>query len=60
MSPGIPQKMWNMKVVWPVVALFGTVSAIWDYFRYGRLSNRDAKTNRPVPVTVGDADHHFA
>ena len=26
-----PQHMWIMNIVWPVVALFGTVLTIWAY-----------------------------
>lgn len=33
-----PQHMWIMNVVWPVVALFGSVIALWAYFSYGKLA----------------------
>lgn len=33
-----PQHMWIMNVVWPVVALFGSLAALWAYLIYGRLS----------------------
>lgn len=33
-----PQHMWIMNVVWPVVALFGCVVALWAYFAYGKLA----------------------
>ena len=66
-----PQKMWIMDIVWPVVALFGTVLTIWAYFRYGRLSTREAvknakngggepprKNETPFPVMVGKGTLH--
>lgn len=37
-----PQQMWIMNVVWPVVALFGTVVSLLGYFHYGRMSTRAA------------------
>lgn len=37
-----PQHMWIMNLVWPLVALFGSVAALWAYFRYGRLATRAA------------------
>ena len=40
-----PQHMWIMNIVWPVVALFGTVLTIWAYFRYGRLATMEATMN---------------
>ncbi|MWD28273.1 DUF4396 domain-containing protein [Aquicoccus sp. SCR17] len=33
-----PQHMWIMNVVWPLVALFAHVLALWAYFRVGRLA----------------------
>ncbi|MGN6549492.1 MAG: DUF4396 domain-containing protein [Pararhizobium sp.] len=33
-----PQHMWIMNVVWPVVALFGSLVALRAYFAYGKLS----------------------
>lgn len=36
-----PQQMWIMNVVWPVVALFAHVVALWGYLRYGRLAARE-------------------
>jgi hypothetical protein len=66
-----PQHMWIMDVVWPVVALFGTVLTLWAYFRYGRLATeartRQAmqrgetppnKTETPSPEMVGKAAAH--
>ena len=35
---GHKQHMWIMNIVWPVTALFGTVFAVWAYFKYGRLA----------------------
>ncbi len=35
-----PQNMWIMNVVWPVVALFGAIIALWAYVQYGRLATR--------------------
>lgn len=65
-----PQHMWIMNVVWPVVALFGTVIALWGYFRYGRLSTHEhmmaAKKHghehvhgeKSFAVMVGEAASH--
>lgn len=66
-----PQHMWIMNVVWPVVALFGTVLTHWAYFRYGRLAThpktKEAKHRgekppsqkfTPFPVMVGKAAAH--
>jgi hypothetical protein len=39
-----PQRMGIMNVVWPVTALYGSVFALWAYFRVGR---RKAKNARP-------------
>ena len=63
---GHPQHMWIMNVVWPVVALFGTVLTIWAYFRFGRRATMEAAMNAksggrelsgksatPFPVMVG-------
>lgn len=35
-----PQKMGIMNVVWPVTALYGSVFALWAYFRYARPKAR--------------------
>lgn len=35
-----PQHMWIMNIVWPVVALFGSVAVLWAYFSYGRFAAR--------------------
>jgi hypothetical protein len=66
-----PQKMWIMNVVWPIVALFGTLVTVWGYFRYGRLATKDAAaraeaegrdplnmTKTPFPVMVGKGTSH--
>jgi Domain of unknown function (DUF4396) len=66
-----PQHMWIMNVVWPVVALFGSVEAVWNYFTYERLGTRKAaaaakrmghdrpnKTQIPFPVIVGKGAAH--
>lgn len=65
-----PQKMAVMNVVWPVTALFGTVLALWAYFRYGRESSQEAMqrakrqgkekpaTAQPFPVIVGKGATH--
>jgi hypothetical protein len=49
-----PQNMWIMNVVWPLVALFGSIIALAAYFRYGKLASKkafaEAKANdRPPP-----------
>ena len=41
-----PQHMKIMNIVWPVTALFGSVLALWGYFRYGRLATH--KMTMPV------------
>ncbi|APX22381.1 MAG: DUF4396 domain-containing protein [Rhodobacteraceae bacterium] len=33
-----PQHMWIMNVVWPTVALFAHILALWAYFKYGKLA----------------------
>ncbi len=38
-----PQKMGIMNVVWPVSALYGSVFALWAYFRYGRKKSKEAQ-----------------
>lgn len=68
---GHRQHMWIMNVVWPVSALFGTVFAVWAYFRYGRLATQrkvmDAKERgeeppnkrfTPFPAMVGKGAAH--
>ncbi|MCB1885943.1 MAG: DUF4396 domain-containing protein [Geminicoccaceae bacterium] len=66
-----PQRMGIMNVVWPVVALFGTVLTLWGYFVYGRLATKEAamtakeegrdppnKTETPFPAMVGKGASH--
>jgi hypothetical protein len=66
-----PQSMWIMNVVWPVVALFGTVAAVWGYLTYGRLATRQAArqarrqgrdppntTETPFPAMVAKGTSH--
>jgi branched-subunit amino acid transport protein len=63
--------MWIMNVVWPVVALFGTILTLWAYFQYGRLAthakakearqrgeNLPSQKLTPYPVMVGKAAAH--
>ncbi len=38
-----PQKMGVMNIVWPVTALYGSVFALWAYFRIGRKKAKDAQ-----------------
>jgi len=42
-----PQKMGIMNVVWPVTPLYGSVFALWAYFRRGRSAAKDFQ--RPMP-----------
>jgi len=37
-----PQHMWIMNLVWPLVALFGSLIALWAYCRYGLLATHKA------------------
>jgi hypothetical protein len=37
-----PQHMWIMNIVWPLVALFGSLIAVWGYCRYGLLATHKA------------------
>lgn len=37
-----PQKMWIMNIVWPVTAFYFGPLTLWLYYRYGRLSAKDA------------------
>lgn len=68
---GNGQHMWIMNIVWPVTALFGTVIALWGYFRYGRLASRrlamaakqkgekpPSKRLTPFPVMVAKGASH--
>jgi hypothetical protein len=42
-----PQKMGVMNFVWPLTALYGSVFALWGYFRYGRPSASDVHKDMP-------------
>jgi hypothetical protein len=42
-----PQKMGVMNFVWPLTALYGSVFALWGYFRYGRQSASDVHKEMP-------------
>lgn len=66
-----PQQMWIMNVVWPVVALFGTVVTLAGYFRYGRLASHEkaekakrrgenlpSKEQTPFSIMVGKGAAH--
>lgn len=66
-----PQHMWIMNIVWPVVALFASVIAVWGYFRYGRLASHEnahaamergrempAKAETSFAVKVGKGASH--
>ena len=66
-----PQSMWIMNIVWPVVALFGTLLVGWTYWRYGRLATEEkavaakclnqeppSKTETPFPAKVGKGALH--
>ena len=44
-----PQPMWIMNLVWPLVALSGSVLVLWAYFEVGRNAGED--------VHGGDEDH---
>lgn len=58
-----PRHMWIMNVVWPMVALFGTILTLWAYFQYGKLAThgkaKEAKQRGQkltlYPVMVGKA-----
>ncbi len=61
-----PQHMWIMNIVWPLVALFGSLLTIWGYFRYGRPSTHGpadqhgghANAETPFAVMVGKGASH--
>lgn len=68
---GNKQHMWIMNIVWPVTALFGTVLALWAYFKYGRLATHRKvmeaqergeempnKKYTPFPAMVGKGATH--
>lgn len=66
-----PQHMGIMNVVWPVTALFGSVAAVWGYYKWGRLATHEKahaamqndetpphKRLTPFPVMVGKGATH--
>jgi len=66
-----PQHMWIMNIVWPVCALFGSLLAVWLYYRYGRLAMHERaapamekgeepphRKLTPFPVMVGKGALH--
>ncbi len=68
---GHKQHMWIMNIVWPVTALFGTVIAVWAYYKWGRLATHKKameakekgedppnKTQTPFPAMVGKGASH--
>lgn len=68
---GNQQHMWIMNIVWPVSALYGTVFALWGYFKYGRLASQRAmmqarergeeppnKTQTPFAMMVAKGTAH--
>lgn len=68
---GHRQHMGIMNIVWPVSALYGSVLAVWAYYKYGRLATarkvREAKSRgeeppnmrlTPFPAMVGKGAAH--
>lgn len=66
-----PQHMGVMNIVWPVIALTGTVLAVWLYRRYGRLATQEkvdyakqhdqkmpSKTGTPMAAMVAKGAAH--
>lgn len=66
-----PQHMGIMNVVWPATALFGSLFALWAYFKYGRLATHErahaamergeempSKALTPFPAMVGKGAAH--
>jgi hypothetical protein len=49
-----PQPMWIMNLVWPIVALFGSLLTLWVYFRYGHAR----KDETPRAIIVSKATLH--
>jgi hypothetical protein len=50
-----PQHMGIMNLVWPVIALSGTVFTLWLYLRYGRLATKEKamqakQRDQPMPA----------
>jgi hypothetical protein len=50
-----PQKMWIMNLVWPIVALFGSLLAAWGYLAFGRAT---IQRKTPFAVDVAKAACH--
>jgi len=66
-----PQHMWIMNLVWPLVALFASVIALWAYLAYGRLAAESraapamargepmpSKARTPFPMMVAKGSAH--
>ncbi|MCT8266148.1 DUF4396 domain-containing protein [Afifella sp. JA880] len=66
-----PQHMWIMNIVWPALALFASLIALWAYFTYGRLATHEkmhaamqanetppSQRLTPFPVMVGKGTSH--
>ncbi|HVZ54976.1 MAG TPA: DUF4396 domain-containing protein [Pseudolabrys sp.] len=66
-----PQHMWIMNVVWPTVALFASLAALWAYLSYGRLATHEkampamergeappSKRETPFPIMVAKGAAH--
>jgi len=49
-----PQPMWIMNLVWPTVALFGSLLTLWVYFRYGHAR----KDGTPQAIITSKATLH--
>ena len=49
-----PQRMWIMKIVWPVTALYLSVVAVWWYLRAGRPMAKDSPMGMAMKVDGGD------
>jgi hypothetical protein len=45
-----PQAMGIMNVVWPVTALYGSVFALWGYYRLGRKQTQGAMREQSMPM----------
>lgn len=56
-----PQKMWIMYLVWPLIALFGSVLWTAGYYIWGRgkpNGQDDDKSNPPFPIIVAKGASH--
>ena len=62
----LPQPMWIMDLVWPITALFGSLAAVWLYFRFGRPSSdleeagrsSAQRTDMPFAISVAKGTLH--